>query len=402
MCSQANQLYSARMKDRNDIPGQRHDGLTAPDYHEIGRSIRSVDRAISDLRRGLPVVVAAGGFEYVVAVPAEQVTKDTADFLSEIGDVPPVMVITAERAAVLHIPPSGAAVTALQIENRLDPAAIRELADPTADLDHPLRGPFSVMEAPPSQASSAAVELCKLAKLLPAVVTATVRNVENQHAGDFAISHDMMLVSVESILTYQTDTSDTLVRVTSARVPLAGSELAEIVAFRPRDGGIEHLAIIIGEPSRRSAVLTRLHSECFTGDLLESLRCDCGTQLRAAVDLLTKEGGGVLLYLAQEGRGIGLINKLRAYRLQDQGFDTYDANERLGFEADERIFEPAAQMLQLLGISRVRLLTNNPKKVAGLVQCGIDVAERVPHAFPANPHNAHYLDAKSKRAGHEF
>ena len=125
-----------------------------------------------------------------------------------------------------------------------------------------------------------------------------------------------------------------------------------------------------------------------------------GTQLRAAIDALAKEGGGVLLYLAQEGRGIGLINKLRAYRLQDQGFDTYDANERLGFEFDERIFEPAARMLGLLGISRVRLLTNNPRKVEALRHCGIDVVERVPHAFPATTHNAHYLDAKAKRAGH--
>lgn len=390
------------MNDCNANLRKHPDGMAVPALHGIARSIRSVDRAISELRRGLPVVVATTGPDFLIAVPAEQVTTDILHFLLEIGNVPLSMLITAERAAVLNIPPSDADVMALKIVNSIDPAAIRALADPTVDLDHPLRGPFSVMESPLLRASSAAVELCKLAKLLPAVVTTTIQNVEDKTANDIATLHDMMLVTAESIHDFQNNTSDTLVRVASARVPLAGSGSAEIVAFRPRDGGIEHLAIIIGEPTRRSAVLTRLHSECFTGDLLESLRCDCGTQLRAAVDSLAEGGGGVLLYLAQEGRGIGLINKLRAYRLQDLGFDTYDANERLGFEADERVFEPAAQILQLLGISQVRLLTNNPKKVSSLVRYGIDVTERVSHSFPANPHNAHYLDTKSKRAGHEF
>lgn len=390
------------MNDFNANLPQRPHEMDVPTENGISHSIRSVDRAISEVRRGLPVVVATMAPEFLVTVPAEQVTTYLIDFLSKIGTAPLSMLITAERASVLNIPPNGAEVTALKIENTLDPLEIRALADPTLDLDHPLRGPFSISEPPHSRASSAAIELCKLAKLLPAMVTTTIRNVDDRTAGDLATCHDMMLVTAESIHSYQNNTSDALVKVASARVPLAGTELSEVVAFRPHDGGIEHLAIIIGEPTRRSSVLTRLHSECFTGDLLESLRCDCGTQLRAAVDLLAKGGGGVLLYLAQEGRGIGLINKLRAYRLQDLGFDTYDANERLGFEADERIFEPAAQMLKLLGISQVRLLTNNPKKVSSLVRCGIEVTERVSHSFPANPHNAHYLDAKSKRAGHEF
>jgi GTP cyclohydrolase II len=149
-------------------------------------------------------------------------------------------------------------------------------------------------------------------------------------------------------------------------------------------------------------VLTRLHSECFTGDLLGSLRCDCGAQLRGAVEAISKAGGGVLLYLAQEGRGIGLINKLRAYRLQDQGFDTMEANERLGFESDERLYGIAARMLTLLGFRSVRLLTNNPDKVEALRAAGIEVTERVPHAFPANDHNRAYLNTKAEKAGHLF
>ena len=145
-----------------------------------------------------------------------------------------------------------------------------------------------------------------------------------------------------------------------------------------------------------------MHSECFTGDLLGSLRCDCGDQLRGAIEAIAKEGGGALLYLAQEGRGIGLVNKLRAYALQDQGFDTVDANEQLGFDNDERIYLPAVRMLRALGYSRVRLLTNNPAKVAALARHGIDVTERVPHVFPSNEHNQSYLQTKAKRSGHVF
>lgn len=368
----------------------------------VDRVTRAVDRAVSDIRRGLPIIVTDADSECVVACAAEQVASELLVELAQFGGTPPTLAITAERAAVLHIPPSGTDVTVLQIEGRLDLAAIRDLADPTADLANPLRGPFPVADATPSAAVSAAVEICKLAKLLPAAVTTTIPLADNDQAAAFSNANDLLLVTADNVQAFQEIASATLVQVTSARVPLAGAENVEVIAFRPKDGGIEHLAIVIGEPSRRSSVLTRLHSECFTGDLLESLRCDCGTQLRAAVDMLSKKGGGVLLYLAQEGRGIGLINKLRAYRLQDQGFDTYDANERLGFEPDERIFEPAAQMLRLLGFSRVRLLTNNPEKVNGLQRCGIDVVERVPHAFPANPHNAHYLDAKAKRAGHDL
>ncbi|NQV22043.1 MAG: GTP cyclohydrolase II [Rhodospirillales bacterium] len=191
-----------------------------------------------------------------------------------------------------------------------------------------------------------------------------------------------------------------LTQVAASRVPLADAENARLIAFRPEDGGTEHFAIVIGDPSRSEPVLTRLHSECFTGDLLGSLRCDCGEQLRGAIREIAAGGSGVLLYLAQEGRGIGLINKLRAYQLQDQGFDTVDANLRLGFESDERLFLPAATMLRLLGFGKVRLMTNNPDKVSGLERWGVQVAERVPHAFPANDHNAFYLSTKAEKSGH--
>jgi len=189
-------------------------------------------------------------------------------------------------------------------------------------------------------------------------------------------------------------------QVAQAHVPLEGAENARILAWRPSDGGKEHLAIVVGEIDPTEPVLVRLHSECFTGDLLGSLRCDCGLQLRGAITELAKQGSGVLLYLAQEGRGIGLVNKLRAYELQDDGFDTIDANEQLGFDADERIYAPAATMLARMGIKRVRLMTNNPQKIAQLERYGIEVTERVAHSFPANGHNENYLRTKAERAGH--
>jgi GTP cyclohydrolase II len=196
--------------------------------------------------------------------------------------------------------------------------------------------------------------------------------------------------------------ANSLTQVSQARVPLENAEDAQVIAFRPRDGGIEHLAIIIGKVDPLKPVLVRLHSECFTGDLVGSLRCDCGSQLRGAIAEMSKAGSGILLYLAQEGRGIGLVNKLRAYQLQDSGFDTVDANLQLGFDADERNYLPAAQMLQMLGIHKVRLMTNNPAKVDSLQRCGIEVSERVPHSYPSNKHNDQYLRVKAKKSGHLF
>jgi GTP cyclohydrolase II len=187
--------------------------------------------------------------------------------------------------------------------------------------------------------------------------------------------------------------------VARARLPLEDLPETQIVAFRAADDGQEHVALVIGAFGGQPP-LVRLHSECLTGDVFGSLKCDCGPQLREALRIIGEAGGGVLLYLRQEGRGIGLANKLRAYALQDRGLDTVDANRRLGFADDERDYAHAAAMLRLLGIDEVRLLTNNPNKVAGLEKTGIKVSKRVPHHMPANPHNADYLATKRKKSGH--
>jgi GTP cyclohydrolase II len=241
------------------------------------------------------------------------------------------------------------------------------------------------------------IELAKAARLLPAAVVVSMPRGKAE-----AFVAEPYRLAAGDVIAYRRSAASGLKRVSAAHVPLSGAVQTEIIAFRPMDGGKEHLAIVIGKLDPTRPVLTRLHSECFTGDLLGSLRCDCGDQLRGAIDEIAKQGSGVLLYLAQEGRGIGLVNKLRAYQLQDAGADTLEANLQLGFGADERVYQPAAEMLRQLDINAVRLLTNNPEKVKGLAQCGVAVTERVPHVFPANDHNERYLNTKAVRFGHMY
>jgi GTP cyclohydrolase II len=298
------------------------------------------------------------------------------------------LVLSHARARTLKIRLYTPDVIALPLRAGKDGARLRAIADPTADLDTPLKGPFEPVRRKLEAAYGASVKLAKLAGLLPAAVVCR------------GAARGAVEVAVSDIFAYEANAAASLTLVTRARVPLEGAEHSELVAFRAGDGAPENYAIIIDRPPTTRPVLTRVHSECFTGDLLGSLKCDCGAQLRGAIETISKAGGGVLLYLAQEGRGIGLLNKLRAYRLQDQGFDTLEANERLGFEADERLYATAAKMLILLGYKSVRLLTNNPDKIASLEAEGIRVAERVPHAFPGNEHNRSYLKTKAEKAGH--
>jgi len=275
---------------------------------------------------------------------------------------------------------------------RFDLAAARGIADPAQDLMHPLQGPFRCDPIPALAEAQAAMELARLAGILPAFLVdpAPVPGVAQA-------------VSVADLAAFVDPAH--LVVAARARLPVAACESAEIVAFRAPDDLREHVALIVGTQTGDRAPLVRLHSECLTGDIFASLKCDCGPQLNAALAAMAGEadagvGWGVLLYLRQEGRGIGLVNKLRAYQLQDQGFDTVDANNRLGLPSEARDFPVAARMLSLLGVRRIRLMTNNPDKVAALAGLGVEVVERVPHALPANPHNVRYLETKRDRAGH--
>jgi len=363
-----------------------------------GRRARSaVARALADLRRGAGVVLSDTATGDAVLVVAAEVAETAQPVIARAGAAPCCVMPQARAAALaLALPPADCETVAIPCCGGgpdLDAGFVRAVAG--ADGGAPrLKGrPAAAADA----LQRAGVELVKLARLLPAAIVTHISG----DADQFAAGHDLLSVETGWVAEYLAHADDEAVAlVTHAPVPLEGAEQSEIYAFRPRDGGKEHLAIVIGEPAPNEPVLVRLHSECLTGDLLGSLRCDCGEQLRGAIREIAADGAGVLLYLAQEGRGIGLVNKLRAYRLQDEGFDTIDANERLGFVADARGYRQAATMLRELGVSRVRLLTNNPAKVEGLAACGIEVVERVPHAFPANGHNDRYLSTKAARAGH--
>jgi GTP cyclohydrolase II len=356
---------------------------------------RALDEAIIAFRRG-DTVLLDGENGAVLAVAAELVTEDSLARLRNMSSRRLSVVVTRRRAVALGLAPRAALAGAVRntVAPQLPAVVIRKLADPAASLgaEPPGLGPEPATAEP---GALAAVTLAKLADLLPAALVLWLVPAEAALARRRA---DFAVVEMTAILDRRAATAG-LERVAEARVPLAEAEDARLVAFRPGDGGTEHLAILIGKPDPANA-LVRLHSECFTGDLLASLRCDCGDQLRGAIAAIAASGGGVLLYLAQEGRGIGLINKLRAYQLQDAGFDTIDANEQLGFDADERVYLPAAEMLRQLGFTTVRLLTNNPDKVTALQRYGIAVAERVPHAFPSNAHNERYLNTKATRGGH--
>ncbi len=300
------------------------------------------------------------------------------------------ILLSTSRAATLKLANQRDAVvgatTRIERAPWIDMAMATAIADPALDLATPFKGPFRAVPVRAVAAASGAMELARLAGLLPAFFVLPVET-------------DDAAVTPADIAAY--DSSDRLVVAARARLPVEASVGAEIVAFRTAETADEHVALVIGQPDS-TPPLVRLHSECLTGDVLGSLKCDCGPQLHAALHAIADARWGILLYLRQEGRGIGLINKLRAYSLQDQGFDTVDANTRLGFAVDVRDFSVAARMLDLLGVDAVRLLTNNPDKVAGLEAHGITVVERVPHRLPPNPFNEKYLATKRDRTGHQL
>lgn len=364
-------------------------------------SLRAVDRAAGDLRRGDFVLVRPDQGPALLVQASESATAHSIARMQSLTGVPPSIVITQQRAAALGLSTEVRGVMRLQPPaGAIDAALVRQLSDPTQPVDPSALAAIPRATIPPGDhdGANATARLMKLARLLPAALTAPV---ERPFGTERLLARtDLLSVGTFDILQYERHAARSLHRVAEARVPLEDAEDTRIVAFRPTDGGLEHLAIVIGRPDPDAPVLARLHSECFTGDLLGSLRCDCGPQLRGAITEIARHGSGVLLYLAQEGRGIGLVNKLRAYRLQDAAFDTVDANEMLGYDADERIYLPAAEMLRQLGFDRVRLMTNNPDKMAQLAACGIAVTERVAHAFPANGHNEFYLNTKKRRSGH--
>jgi GTP cyclohydrolase II len=347
-----------------------------------------LNRARADLRMGLPVVLDAGVGGALVAA-AETLEPGRLAALRARGAA--VLALTAHRAATLKARAYDGDLARIALPAEMGTDWIRALADPARDLDRPMKGPLIALREGAANLHRAALGLVKSAALLPAAVL-----VEVPDPAALARTHGLTLLTLPEAEA----PAPRMTPVVAARLPMRLAGLGRLHIFRPDDGGAEHYAVEVGRPDRSQPVLARLHSACFTGDVLGSLKCDCGPQLAAALTAMGAEGAGVLLYLNQEGRGIGLANKMRAYALQDQGFDTVEANHRLGFEDDERDFRLGAELLKRLGFAQVRLLTNNPAKVAMLQAGGIEVTQRVPLRVGETAENAAYLATKAAKSGH--
>jgi GTP cyclohydrolase II len=338
----------------------------------------SVERALAEFRAGRPVAVRSAA-KTVLAFPVDGLDAKAAAFFH--GERRPRLIVPGEK-----IEAAGEWVRPATVV-RLRPFTLENLEAFFARHDK-----SGVDFATADMAESAALALAHLALLLPAVAVADAR-------AD-ALLLPILAVEAEDIFAFRDREAKSLKIVSRAFVPLEGAGSCEFVIFRGGDGFRDQVAVIVGAPSTSHPVLARIHSACLTGDLFGSLKCDCGEQLRGTVKAMAEQGGGVVLYLDQEGRGNGIANKIRAYRLQEQGFDTYDADELLGFGQDQRRFDFAAEMLKQLGFQSVRLMTNNPRKIEALREAGLEVAST--HRVLARPtaHNEKYLAAKRDKGGH--
>jgi GTP cyclohydrolase II len=371
--------------------------MTGPELTTTQAAVR-LDRMQTEFRRGRPVVMQGTHPAAPLTLLAAVETLGAAHLHSLVQTAgAPRLVLTAERLRAMGcVQLSGARALRLEPPHSLDRvqrlAAVLPGASTTADAAD-LVGARAA-----GPALEAVLRLTKLARLVPALLMfeLQVTALSGLRQAEVHWIFDTDLLASASA---KAENITPLIRVSDARLPIAACDDCTLVLFREPHGDAEHLAIVIGQPDLSRPVPVRMHSACLTGDLLGSKRCDCGDQLRLGVARLAQTGG-VLLYLAQEGRGTGLANKLRAYRLQDAGLDTIDADRHLGFSEDERDFGPAASMLQQLGISRIHLLTNNPHKIAALRRAGLEVVDRVPLVAPVNPFNLRYVQTKHERAGH--
>ena len=345
-----------------------------------------VGRGLAEFRAGRPVLIANG--ETLLSLPVEGLDNvRLAAFRELCQPILPRLVVTARRARSLGI--DSDEPVALELTPDIDAHKILALvAD--AEADHAL------MPEPAGSAASAAIDLVKLAQVLPSVLVADT-------TPERAAAFDPSIVTVEAraVALFRDQLNETLQIAGDAHVPLDSGVRTRFVVFRDQFGD-DPVAVIVGTPDFSKPVPVRIHSACLTGDVFGSRRCDCGDQLQLALTRLQEEGGGIILYLAQEGRGVGLANKMRTYKLQDGGLDTVDANTTLGFDDDEREYGVAVRMLQMLGCTRVVLLTNNPAKLDGLAKAGIEITGRMPLETPINADNHRYMAAKASRAGHHL
>jgi len=348
-----------------------------------------VKRGLAEFRSNRPVIFSSQDGKFHIALPVDRLDGARLRAFEHLcAPAKPRLIVTARRARSLGIEASGP--TALALPDIGGAEAILSLVEDANPNE------AAEVDGQTGSSAAAAIELAKIAQCLPALLMAEVES-----ASSPMIEPPLVTVASEAVMKFGRADLHSLEIASEAKVPLQGGIATRFVVFRDSIGG-GSVAIVVGEPDLSKPVPVRLHSACLTGDVFGSSRCDCGDQLRLATKRLNEEGGGIVLYLEQEGRGLGLANKMRAYALQDEGLDTVDANTTLGFDDDERDYGIAARMLQKLGVNRVYLMTNNPAKLDGLSGLGIEVVGRKPLHAPINAHNRRYMTAKAMRAGHKL
>ena len=362
-----------------------------------------IERAISELRRGGKIVISDPNSRYsVLLVASELIQKNTVQELSERALSRPNIILSNNRCNAIGIKITDQSCSIL-IDKDWSLHDILSLCMPLTGHKIP------IINGVIAENNESIVFYCLLilrqSRLLPAGLMSIVSNIAPENINQWAFNNNLIHINISDIKYYEQNTAESLVMSVKAKVPIAETENCEIIIFRPKDGGDEHFCLVFGKTRKIDTelehnTLVRVHSQCITGDVLDSLKCDCGQQLKQSIKIMAQANEGVLIYLAQEGRDIGLLNKLRAYSLQETGMDTVEANEDLGFNDDERLYYPVKEMLSQLKITKVKLITNNPRKVENLTKLGINVTERIPIKINPNKYNKKYLDTKSKKSGH--
>ena len=359
-----------------------------------------IERAISELRRGGKLVISDNNSGVsVLLVASEMIQNDTIEEMSNLAFSRPNIILSENRCKAIGIK-KAIGPNSISINNNWTIEDILSLCMPL--MDHKIPKIDGVLPESKEGIVSSCILLLRQSRLLPAGLMVLIPNVSIEQIKKWAFTNNLIHVNVLDIKSYEKLNAKSLIMEVKAKVPISYTENCEIIIFRPKDGGNEHFCLVFGKNRKLiyENALLRIHSQCITGDVLDSLKCDCGQQLKQSIKLMAEADEGVLIYLAQEGRDIGLLNKLRAYSLQEHGMDTVEANENLGFNDDERLYYPAKEILTQLNIKNVELITNNPKKVQHLKNLGINVTKRVPIKINPNKHNKKYLETKSNKSGH--
>ena len=364
-----------------------------------------VDRAISELRRGGQIVISDFNTGIsVLLMAAEMVNNESINVISQYTSSNPNLILSSNRATALGLKTDNNPCS-ITINKEWSIDDILSLCMPLHKYSIPkLNG---VIFENVNSITSICILLLRQARLLPAGILSIISNINIEKTHEWATNRNFIYLEDSHVNSFEPHNSTNLTIAVRAKVPLEATNNSEIVVFRPKDGGNEHFCLLIGKSrniknskDHSHSPLVRIHSQCITGDVLDSLKCDCGQQLKESIKLMAKADEGILIYLAQEGRDIGLLNKLRAYTLQEDGMDTVEANLALGFNDDERLYYPAKEILDLLDIKSMKLITNNPNKISHMRNLGINITKRIPINIKPNKHNEIYLQTKSKKSGH--